>query len=53
MKKKLKKLLGVLLCLTLVLGMMPGMSLTVYADTVASGNCGASTNEGGEASVIM
>jgi len=32
MRKKLKQLMGILLSLALVLGMMPGMSLTAYAD---------------------
>ena len=32
MKQKMKKLFGALLALTLVLGMMPGMSMTVRAD---------------------
>ena len=32
MRKKLKQLMGILLSLALVLGLMPGMSLTAYAD---------------------
>ncbi|MBQ9302860.1 hypothetical protein [Butyrivibrio sp.] len=33
MRKKLKQLMGILLSLALVLGLMPGMSLTAYAAT--------------------
>ncbi len=32
MKQKRKRFLGILLSLALVLGMIPGMSLTAYAD---------------------
>ena len=31
MRQKLKQLMGVLLCLVMVLGLMPGMSLTALA----------------------
>ena len=33
MRKKLKQLMGILLSLVMVLGLMPGMSLTAYAGT--------------------
>ena len=32
MRQKMKQLTGILLSLALVLGLMPGMSLTAYAD---------------------
>ena len=32
MKRKIKRLLGILLSLALILGLIPGMSLTAYAD---------------------
>ena len=32
MRMKMKRFLGILLSLALVLGLMPGMSLTAYAD---------------------
>uniref|UniRef100_UPI0004857528 beta strand repeat-containing protein n=1 Tax=Eubacterium cellulosolvens TaxID=29322 RepID=UPI0004857528 len=36
MRIKMKRFLGILLTLTLMLGLMPGMSLTVYASTLNS-----------------
>ena len=46
MKMK-KRFLSILLSLALVLGLMPGMSMTAYASVSASGNCGATGNESG------
>ena len=40
MKHVVKAMLSVILTIAMVFGMMPGMSLTAYADTVDSGNCG-------------
>ncbi|MDO4804105.1 MAG: copper resistance protein CopC [Lachnospiraceae bacterium] len=37
MRIKMKRFLGILLSLTLMLGLLPGMSLTAYADTEADG----------------
>ena len=45
MGKKIRRLLSILLSLALILGMMPGMSLTAYAGDVACPNCGSTNTE--------